>query len=250
MKEAEVERLESILLIHGIWGGGWFFDEWVNALGDVYECIRPTLAEGFIEKGKEPKAADYVASLLEDPRVRGADHIVGYSSGALLACLLSEHVTPASLALICPAPPKGCWPSATPTALGAGARLMMQMLGRQWIPPDRRALQNLGMNEVSPLKHQSFLRQFHVESRAFLIELGLQAIEIRPELLSKNVLVVKAMQDRTISCRSVDSTARRLGVTAFEVEGAGHFLPKEKMGESVLRELVAFFQSSMEELEQ
>ena len=107
---------DTIMMIHGMWGGGWYWEDYVRFFGEKgYECTAPYLRHHDIQAGTKPPKGlgsmsllDYVADL-ENEIIELQDKpiLIGHSMGGLLAQMLAERDLAKATVLLTPAPPAG-----------------------------------------------------------------------------------------------------------------------------------------------
>jgi|YNPNPStandDraft_1061719.scaffolds.fasta_scaffold12097_4 non-heme chloroperoxidase len=107
---------ETILMIHGMWGGAWNWDNYkkfFEARG--YGCVAPTLRYHDMDPKGVPDSRLGTTSLLdyardleaEIARIPGKPVIMGHSMGGLLAQILGSRGLAKALVLLTPAAPAG-----------------------------------------------------------------------------------------------------------------------------------------------
>lgn len=105
---------ETIVMIHGMWGGGWNwenFKQFFEAKG--YHCITPTLRFHDVDPTAPPHPQLGSTSLLDyaedlEKEIRKLDTLpilMGHSMGGLLAQILGSRGLAKALVLLAPAPP-------------------------------------------------------------------------------------------------------------------------------------------------
>ena len=107
---------ETIFMIHGMWGGPWYWENYKNLLEkEGYRCITTTLRfhnmypkEALNLQLGTTSLLDYVSDLEQEIKQLGVKPIVmGHSMGGLLAQILGSRGLAKALVLLCPAPPAG-----------------------------------------------------------------------------------------------------------------------------------------------
>lgn len=107
---------QTILLIHGMCGGGWYWDKYQQVLSQAgYHCIAPNLpmhdsnvSQPVPEHLGTASLLDYVAAL--EKIIAGLDQppiLVGHSMGSLLAQILASRGLAKATVLLTPAAPAG-----------------------------------------------------------------------------------------------------------------------------------------------
>ncbi len=108
--------VETIFMIHGMWGGGWVWENYKKFFGDKgYRCITPTLPFHDIDPKETPPPKLGTTSLLdyaedlekEIKKLNTPPILMGHSMGGLLAQILGSRGLAKALVLLTPASPAG-----------------------------------------------------------------------------------------------------------------------------------------------
>ena len=107
---------KTIVMIHGMWGGPWCWENYKSFFGDKgYQCLTPALRHHDIDPKDSPNPALGTTSLLDyvqdlEEFICSLDEkpiIMGHSMGGLLAQILGAKGLASKLVLITPASPSG-----------------------------------------------------------------------------------------------------------------------------------------------
>lgn len=107
---------ETIFMIHGMWGGAWYWDNYKSFFeAKGYRCVTTTLRFHDMDPKKIPNPQlgttsllDYAGDLEEEIQQLGVKLIVmGHSMGGLLAQILGSRGLAKALVLLTPAAPSG-----------------------------------------------------------------------------------------------------------------------------------------------
>jgi len=107
---------KKIVMIHGMWGGGWYWENFRNFFEDKgFQCYTPTLRHHDVDPKDKPPSDLGSTSLLDyaqdlEKFVRNLDEkpiIMGHSMGGLLAQILGARGLASALVLLTPASPSG-----------------------------------------------------------------------------------------------------------------------------------------------
>lgn len=107
---------KTIVMIHGMWGGSWCWDNFKNFFEEKgYQCHIPVLRHHDVDPGDKPKPELGTTSLLDyahdlETYIRKLDEppiIMGHSMGGLLAQILGARGLAECLVLLTPASPSG-----------------------------------------------------------------------------------------------------------------------------------------------
>ncbi len=107
---------DTIFMIHGMWGGGWYWDKFQGYFEERgYRCIAPYLRHHNI-KPDDPvpsglgktSLTDFARDLEEEIRTLDDKPIImGHSMGGLIAQILASRGLAKEAVLLTPAPPAG-----------------------------------------------------------------------------------------------------------------------------------------------
>jgi len=113
-EETAVDR--TIVMIHGMMGGAWCWDEYRSYFEDRgYKCVTPTLRYHDVDPASPPhphlgstSLLDYAQDLTQEIEKLGERPILmGHSMGGLLAQIVGSRGLAEALVLLTPAPPAG-----------------------------------------------------------------------------------------------------------------------------------------------
>jgi len=107
---------ETIVMIHGMWGGGWYWENYKNFLEQRgFQCYTPTLRYHDMDPNDKPDLRLGTTSLLDyaqdlEDYIHNLDQkpfLMGHSMGGLLAQILGARGLAKGLVLLTPASPSG-----------------------------------------------------------------------------------------------------------------------------------------------
>jgi pimeloyl-ACP methyl ester carboxylesterase len=107
---------ETIVMIHGMWGGGWYWENYKNFLEQRdFQCYTPTLRYHDMDPNDKPDPGLGTTSLLDyaqdlEEYIHNLDQkpfLMGHSMGGLLAQILGARGLAKGLVLLTPASPSG-----------------------------------------------------------------------------------------------------------------------------------------------
>lgn len=212
----------TILMIHGMWGGGWYWQPmkaYFEAQG--YQCLTPDLRHHNIAPGEQPdpklgelSLIDYVDdlealinSLPEKPMV------IGHSMGGIIAQKLAERGLVETLILACPAPPNDV------TAMSWSplkSFLPLLFTPKFWKKPHKPSFNNVVESSFQMIpveKRQQYYDQLVYESGKVAVEIGLpfldkqQATKVISSKVSCPMLIFSAENDRLTPVKLVRKIA-------------------------------------------
>lgn len=215
---------KTILMIHGMWGGGWYWQP-MKAFFEQqgYRCLTPDLRFHDLKVGEEPNPElgslslnDYVDdletlinSLPEKPIV------MGHSMGGIIAQKLAERGLADLLVLACPAPPNDVvalsWSS-----FKSFAPLFLQ--SKFWKRPHKPSFENVVESSFQMIpveKRQQYYDQLVYESGWVAVEIGLpfldkkEATKVMSSKVTCPTLVFSAEHDRLTPVKLVKKVANK-----------------------------------------
>lgn len=228
---------ETILMIHGMWGGPWYWENYRAFFeGKGYRCVIPTLRFHNIDPKAEPdpklgitSLLDYAADLEDVIRKLDSQPIVmGHSMGGLLAQILGSRGLAKALVLLTPASPAGI-NALTPSVL----RSFWSVLVRPgfWKTPNRQpfnyAVYSM-LKLLSPEERRKAYDHFVYESGRAASEIGFwqvdpkKASSVDEKKVTCPVLVIGASQDRITPASVVRKVARKYGIVSTYKEFPNH----------------------------
>lgn len=202
---------ETIMMIHGMWGGGWCWENFQRFFEDKgYRCVAPTL-----------RFHDRDATGLPDPRLgttslvdyaEDLEHqiqqlqvlpiLMGHSMGGLLAQILGSRGLAKALVLLTPAPPHGIM-ALKPSVI----RSFWSGLTKWgfWRKPFRQTFDEAAfsmLNMMPPESRKTIFNTFVYESGRATSEIGFwffdskRAAGVDESKIRSPILVVGGAQDR------------------------------------------------------
>lgn len=202
---------QTIILIHGMWGGGWYWENYkifFEAKG--YECIVPTLRYHDVNPKSAPPGKlgttsilDYATDLEKLIReIGGQPIVIGHSMGGLIAQILASRGLAGSAVLLCPASPRGIL-ALTPSVIKSFWSVMSRWAF--WRTPVRQtfkeALYSM-LHLLPPERQKHTYERFVYESGRAAFEIGFwlldrkKATQVNEEKVTCPLLVISGAEDR------------------------------------------------------
>ncbi|MBW2091929.1 MAG: alpha/beta hydrolase [Deltaproteobacteria bacterium] len=202
---------QSIIMVHGMWGGGWYWEHYRNFFEDKgYQCITPTLRFHNMDPKDTPDPRLGTTSLLdyaedleaEIQKLEETPIIMGHSMGGLLAQILGSRGLAKAVVLLAPASPRGIM-ALTPSVI----RSFWSVLTKWgfWKKPMRQKFNEAvySMLHLLPAEMQrSTYDRFVYESGRAAFEIGFwlfdskRAAEVDASKMTCPVLVITGAKDR------------------------------------------------------
>ena len=228
---------ETIVMIHGMWGGAWYWENYAGYFEEKgYHCIRPTLRFHDMEPNKVPNPQLGTTSLLDyaedlEKEIRKLDTtpiLMGHSMGGLLTQILGSRGLAKVLVLLTPASPHGIM-ALTPSVI----RSFWSALTKWgfWRKPHRQTFNEAvySMLHLLPGEEQKeTFDKFVYESGLAAYEIGFwlfdskRASKVDESKVTCPVLVVAGTEDRITPASVVRKVAQKYKAVSTYKEFANH----------------------------
>ena len=228
---------ETIVMIHGMWGGGWYWENYKRFFEEKgYHCITPTLPFHNIDPKETPQPQLGTASLLDyaeylEREIRKLDTLpvlMGHSMGGLLAQILGSRGLAKALVLLTPASPAGI------NALKLSViRSFWSGLTKYgfWRKPFRQTFKEAvysSLHLLSEAEQRENYSKFVYESGRAASEIGFwlfdskRASKVDESKITCPVLVIAGAQDRITPASVVRKVANKYKPVSTYKEFANH----------------------------
>jgi non-heme chloroperoxidase len=240
---------DTIFMIHGMWGGGWYWDKYQNYFEERgYRCIAPYLRHHDIGPDDPAPAGLGKTSLLHyaqdlEREIRKLDAkpiIMGHSMGGLLAQILAGRDLATSAVLITPASPAGIV-ALTWSVLNSFQEVLLRW--GFWNRPHKLSYEKAvyAMMEKLPEEERRYIYNRGVwESGRAATEIGfwfagVKGAQVDPSKVTCPVLVIGGSDDRITPAKVVRKVARYYSPnhTYMEFGGHAHWLIREAGWEKI-----------------
>ena len=239
-------RSPSLLFVHGMWGGGWYLRNYLDAAAragwDAWALDLRGHGESPAPHGLgRVGLLDYVADVRRCLDRLGEVVLVGHSMGGLIAQKVAEGGGVAAAVFLTSAPPRGIaalsWP-----VLSRMARYVPAMLAGRAFRASRGHADFLLLNGLTPAQRDWTFPRFGPESGRAARELALGRLAVDPGAVRCPVLVVGAEHDRITPVALQRRIAERYRAEYREAAGHAHMLMLEDGWERPFEELLAWME--------
>ena len=249
-------------MIHGMWNGGWCWDELRNFFeGKGYSCFAPTLRFHDVDPKEPPhpelgttSLLDYAADL--ENEIRKLDHlpiIMGHSMGGLLAQILAGRGLASALVLLAPAPPRGILALKWSALRGVWSCITRRCF---WRKPCRQTYEEAAYSTMHLLSEEARKEMYEkmvFESGRAVYEIGLwfldhnRASEVKFENVTCPVLIIGGIQDRLVPISVVRKIAKSYQgtVTCFEYADHAHKILSEPGSQDVAKDIADWLDTAL-----
>ena len=228
---------ETIVMIHGMWGGGWYWENYKKLFEDRdYYCITPTLRFHDVDPKGLPNPQLGTTSLLDyaedlEKMIRGLDStpvLMGHSMGGLIAQILGSRGLAKALVLLTPASPGGI-NALTPSVVRSFWSVLMGY--GFWKKPRRQTFDEAVYSMLKLLSLEERRRvydRFVYESGRAASEIGFwyldpkKASKVDEKKVACPVLVIAGSQDKITPASVVRKVAIKYGSLATFKEFPDH----------------------------
>ncbi len=236
---------ETIFFIHGMWGGGWYWEKHRRFLEDRgFTCIATTLRHHDMDPRDTPDPGlgttsllDYAQDLEQEIETLGVKPVlIGHSMGGLLAQILGARGLARALVLMTPAPPAGSITALKPSVARSFFGIMTKW--GFWKKPIRlsfKAATYSMLHLLNPEAQKATYDRLVYESGRAAFEIGFWfldakgAARVDPAKVTCPVLVIAGGQDRITPASIIRQVAKRHGSAATykEFENHAHWVVAE-----------------------
>jgi len=250
-----------IFMIHGMWGGGWYWDKFQGYFEDKgYQCIAPYLRHHDIKPDDPPPSGLGKTSLLDyaddlEREISELDEkpiIMGHSMGGLIAQILASRGLAEVAVLITPASPAGI------TALTWSVlKSFQEVLLRWgfWKKPNKMSYEKAvyAMMEKLPVDERKYIYDRCVwESGRAATEMGFWFVGVKGAQVDATkvtcpLLVISGSEDRITPAKVVKKVADYYKPlhTYMEIGGHAHWVLREPGWEKVAGYICAWLKENV-----
>ena len=229
--------MDTIVMIHGMWGGAWYWANYQQFFEERgYHCVTPTLRFHDTDPKEPPHPQLGTTSLLDyaddlEKEIRMLDTtpvLMGHSMGGLLAQILGSRGLARALVLLAPAAPGGIVALKPSVIRGFGSPLMKYGF---WKRPMRQTFNEAAYStlQLLPVADQKeTFNRFVYESGRVACEIGFWfldrkgAAKVDESRVTCPVLVIAGAQDRITPASVVRKVADKYKAVSTYQEFAGH----------------------------
>jgi len=240
-RPAPPARRPRVLLLHGMFGGAWYWEPYQALLARRgYESHALTLRG---HHDSRPVASigkvslnDYIDDALAVARTLDRPIVIGHSMGGLLAQKVAEAGACRALVLLASAPPR--WiPPVSWLLLRKQVKYLTDLLLHHALMPDRGDADALMFNRTPVEERSQFFAKLVPESGKAGLELSLGAIGVHAARVTCPVLVVAGRDDRFVVPRIARALARKYHAPLKEYDSFAHHIMSEPGWERVAGEV-------------
>lgn len=244
VKPAQPTTRPPVLLIHGMFGGAWMWEQYQALLARRgYESHALDLRGHHASRpvpdvGKVP-IRDYVDDALEVARRLDHPFVIGHSMGGLIAQKVAEAGAGRALVLIAAAPPR--WiPVVSWLLLRKQLKYASAILMHRPILPDRSDADALMFNRTPREEANLVYARLVPESGKAAFELSVGAVAVAENRVTCPVLVVTGTDDRFVVPRVSRAMASKYKADFREFDNFGHHIISEPGWETPAEEIVTW----------
>jgi pimeloyl-ACP methyl ester carboxylesterase len=235
-------RKAPVLLIHGMFGGAWYWEGYQNLLArHGYESHAINLrghhgSRSVRDIGKVPVKA-FVADTLEVARTLRNPIVVGHSMGGLIAQKLAESGGCKGLVLLAAAPPR--WiPVLSWLLLRTEIKYARELFGWTALLPAREDADALMFNRTPLADRDRFYSRLIPESGRAGFDMAFGVVGVSAQRVTAPVLVVTGTDDQFVVPRVARALARKYRATLREYDSFAHHIMTEPGWERPAGEII------------
>jgi non-heme chloroperoxidase len=244
-------RSRSVLFVHGMWGGSWYFRNYLYGAAQAgWDAWALDLRGHGLSPAPDGLGSVSLADYVSDVR-RCLDHLgeavlVGHSMGGLIAQKAAEGTGVAAAIFLTSAPPRGInalnWP-----VVSRMARYVPAMLGARAFTAGRAHADFLFLNGLTPEQRDWAFPRFGAESGRAARELALGGLAVDAGAVRCPTLVVGADLDRITPAALQRRIAARYRAQYQEATGHAHMLMLEEGWERPFKDVLAWMERALDE---
>ena len=230
-KPAQPTKRPPVLLVHGMFGGAWMWEEYQAFLArHGYESHALDLrghhrSRPVEDLGKVPVSA-YVEDALEVARRLENPFVIGHSMGGLIAQKVAEAGGCRALVLLASAPPR--WiPVVSWLLLRKQVKFLKGILLHRPIFPERDDADVLMFNRTPRDQANLQYARLVPESGKAAFDLSIGAVAVRETRVTCPVLVVSGTDDRFVVPRVARALVAKYRARHLEYPNFGHLIITE-----------------------
>lgn len=248
-RPASASSKPPVLLIHGMFGGAWYWENYQSLLARRgYESHALNLRG---HHGSRPvpdigkvSLRDYVADGLEVARALRNPIVIGHSMGGLVAQKIAEAGAARALVLLASAPPR--WiPVLSWLLLRKQVKYVPALLLHKPIRPHRGDADAVMFNRTPVADRDKFFSRLVPESGKAGFELSAGAIAVHQWRVTSPVLVVTGTDDQFVVPRVARALARKYKATRREYRSFAHHIMTEPGWEAPCAEIVEWLDGAV-----
>lgn len=195
-----------ILMIHGMFGGGWYFNDWAKFLCDKGFAVY--VIKG-LHEGEDLRKVDFFTYLEKSTKVaeeicairKNKIMLIGHSMGGLIAQKIAETKPDlvAGIALVASAPPKGI-PAMSWRVARAMAKHLIPLTFNLPFRIDKKSTFELILNWLGDEdRKEQIFQKFVPESSKVAKQLAFSQVPVDEKKVICKILVVSGFYDRLLS---------------------------------------------------
>jgi non-heme chloroperoxidase len=241
-RPASTTSKPRVLLIHGMFGGAWYWEAYqaflarhgfeshaINLRG--HHGSRPVPDIGKVS------LHDYVHDALEVARTLGTPLVIGHSMGGLIAQKVAEAGACRAVVLLASAPPR--WiPPVSWLLLRKQIKYLKGLLLHRPLMTDRGDADALMFNRTPLADRDAFFSRLVPESGKAGLELSFGAIDVKEARVSCPVLVVGGTEDRFVVPRVARALSRKYKAPLKRYVNFAHHIMSEPGWEAPAADVV------------
>ncbi len=237
-------RRGPLLLVHGMWGGSWYWANYVGLFAAAgWDCWALNLRG---HHGSRPvpdvgrvRVRDYVADVLAVVAAVGEPAVIGHSMGGLVAQKAAETTAFRAAVFLTSAPPRGILAVRGPVLWRLLPYTRALLGGRPFVPRPRDA-EALFLNNLAPdVRREAYARLVPESGRAAR-EMALGRVAVDAARVRCPTLVVGALRDRITPVAIQRRIAAKYRSDYRELDGHAHMPMIEAGWDAVGQELAAW----------
>lgn len=239
----------TIVLCHGIWVGGWIWEDFATYLADHgYFCCAPSWRGRYDSKLVEDLGKVSVLDFVEDVKsvyeAAGGHVLIGESAGGLYAMKAAEGLQNLkALVLMNPAPPFRVPPR--PRLVAKQLKYLPDLVFGRPNKPKEKDYRDLILNNVSDGEAKEFYKKICADSGRAISQMSNGKVKVDPARIKCPVHVIIGHLDAILPVGAMRRVAEMFAAEVTEYPSMSHHTFSETGWEKVADELLAWLDEKL-----
>lgn len=239
MKPGERKYDFPLLFVHGMWGGSWYWLNFMNYFSsNGFECYAINLRGHW---GSRPvsnigkvSVLDYVSDVREViENLKASPVVIGHSMGGLITQKIAEVGGIKGAVLICPAPPKGIRLTGSLSLMIGQMRYLPHLLLKKPLRPSYKLAVKTMLECLDEANRLRVYDKMIPESGLAALEMSCGKIEIDETAVTCQMLVISSLKDNITPAKVVAKVVSKYKAELKEYSNHAHWIVEEEGWEQV-----------------
>lgn len=227
---------QSILFIHGWWGGAWVWDQFQTSFATLgYDCHTIELYDKHQQTGES--FYKHLERILQAVERLGNPIVIGHSAGGLLVQKLLEQIDLPAGILIASAAPRGILSIRTWLLAKTIVRYAAPVMFQKTFLLSRTDMYALNLNGLTTEEKEAVYDRMVPISAKEVVEVAVKGVPVDATRVRTPLLVVNGSQDRLTPVSIAQRIARKYNASYREYAGNAHYIIRETNWKDVANDI-------------